>query len=656
MRRGPAGLALVAALVVTLLAAPAAPAAPVPAGGPGAGAGRWQPTGPTGTVRLVGQTFWLVAGQPFELRLHTAVSGPVDDLEVAVTFYRRLANRTEFVQTLEGRTRGAGIDQVRVPVADLVPDERGVAHLAVAPSLGREGVYPIRVELRERRGGPLLDSFTTHLVHLPQPVEGDRLKLAWVVPVHAAPSLRPDGTVEVPEADAESLALLAAALEAYGDVRLTLRPTPETLAALEASGRDTDRAVLASLARSRGNRQVVGGHFVATSLPGLLAAGLQGEAAAQLSEGIGTLTRLLGGPPDTRTWLSDERLDDTSLGQLARQQYNRLVVPESTLVPTDLPTTLTQTFELAAGEQRFRVAAADPGLADHMVGDADPTLAAYNLLADLSVVYFDRPARPGGVVLAPPRRWRPTAAFLGAFLAGLAASPVVVPATLDELFDAAMPAAQTPQLVRRMASPTADPPAVSAVAVRSVRRRLDAFGTVLHPDNPLYERIERVLLVSESVDLSTRVRNSYLAGARDEIDRQLGLIAIPADRSITLTAREGEIPVTITSRAAYPVKAVLHVESGTLTFPKGDRRPLELSRANTTERITVEARGSGSFPLRVRLESPDGSLVLAEGVFSVRSTAASGVGIALSVGAASFLLLWWGRHLHGRRSRRLVPA
>jgi hypothetical protein len=74
-------------------------------------------------------------------------------------------------------------------------------------------------------------------------------------------------------------------------------------------------------------------------------------------------------------------------------------------------------------------------------------------------------------------------------------------------------------------------------------------------------------------------------------------------------------------------------------------------------RVRVRARTSGAFPLRVTLVSPQGGLELAGSRFTVRSTAASGVGIALSAGAGVFLLLWWARHLvRGRRARRLVPA
>jgi len=41
----------------------------------------------------------------------------------------------------------------------------------------------------------------------------------------------------------------------------------------------------------------------------------------------------------------------------------------------------------------------------------------------------------------------------------------------------------------------------------------------------------------------------------------------------------------------------------------------------------------------------------------VRSTAVSGVGLVLSIGAGLFLVVWWARHWHRtRRSARLIAA
>ena len=107
------------------------------------------------------------------------------------------------------------------------------------------------------------------------------------------------------------------------------------------------------------------------------------------------------------------------------------------------------------------------------------------------------------------------------------------------------------------------------------------------------------------------------------------------------------------------------VRSDKLEFPGGGgshppneiTRKLDLVRRNETARFSVQTRASGAFPLLVTIQSPDGSLVVSHTQITVRSTAASGVGLLLSAAAGLFLLIWWGRHfLHGRRARGLVPA
>lgn len=305
----------------------------------------------------------------------------------------------------------------------------------------------------------------------------------------------------------------------------------------------------------------------------------------------------------------------------------------------------------------MRAVAADPGLAAHLALD-EPVLAAHRLLADLAVLYLDRPGRARASVVVPPPGWVPDGTLVGAVLSGLANSPILEGATLDTVFDRVPPASSgRAPLVRRIA-PGSDPVAeLPGSTIRSLRRRLDAFNTILEPANPLYDRIERTLLAAQSSSLRPRQRTTYLQGVRSQVDREIGALRMPSDRTITLTAREGELPVTIRHASPYPVRVVLRVDSDSLLFPDGDRRLIELARPNATERFKVRARASGSFPLRVTLESPDGELVLAESRFTVRSTAASGVGIGLSVGAALFLLVWWARHVHSRqRSKRLIPT
>jgi hypothetical protein len=134
---------------------------------------------------------------------------------------------------------------------------------------------------------------------------------------------------------------------------------------------------------------------------------------------------------------------------------------------------------------------------------------------------------------------------------------------------------------------------------------------------------------------------------------------VPASRSITLTAREGEIPVTVLNETGYAMHVQVRLSSDQLRFPGGARaavQTVDLTHRNTTARFRVQARTSGSFPIRIELVSPDGRLTVGTSRLVVRSTAASGVGVVLSLGAACFLLVWWARHAMRARRRVRVPA
>jgi hypothetical protein len=619
-------------------------------------------------VSLRGQTTWWTPDQPVALELAVQASSS-SALELAVTFFRRTPNRTEFASSVTGRVAGRPIVEVPpVPVADAPTDPDGDVVLTFVPELPAPGVYPMRIELRPLGGGKAVDSFVTHLVRVPTELEADELSVAVVVPVHAPPAVQADGGVAIDDARAEQLAELVASLDAHPQVDLTLAPTPETVEALAGSPRDEDRATLATLVRALRDRQLLGGPWVPTNLTSLLAAGLDQEAAAQLTRGTDTLRRFFGRDPTTALRVVDERLDDGGVAFLRSQQrVERVVVPEALLEPIERRTSLTQTFQVDNRRGALGAAMADTQLAAHFA-ERDPALGAQHLLADLAVLYNDQTAVRGrGAVAAPPASWVPSRAFTDALLGGIATSPILEATSLDRFF-AAVPAATTgtgqraAPLVRRLApapAGSAGAPSLPGTSIASSRRRIDAFASAVDTTDPrgvaTVDRLDRTLLAAESAELRPRDRTRRLDGVADQLQSQIAAIAMPQNRSITLTAREGELPVTITSGLGYPIRAVLRVESDSLDFPDGSSQPLDLVRRNTTAQFSVEAPSSGSFPVHVRLESPEG-LLLRESRFTVRSTAISGVGTVLSIGAGVFLLIWWGNHLRGRRSRRLVPA
>jgi hypothetical protein len=632
-----------------------------------------QPAPGRGRMTFVAQTPWVATGGDFLVRVRVDRPTGASDLEFVLTVFPAVATRSEFGETLADRMADTPLVTLTpVPLAGIRPETNGDVVVSVPirdPSLPRDptrvllpprdGVYPVRVDLRDRLAGAVVDRFVTHMLHTPELHSTPKLGVSLVFPVHAPPALQPDGERQLPDGD--TLTAMTQGVDAVRSTPFALAPTPETVAALAASTDAKAKGLMASLKAAAAERSTLTGSFVPANLAALMGAGLDGEVASQISRGSATLTNALGGRLDSRTWLAEEALDPRVVDTLAGRNFDRMLTAEPLLTPIpDQKLTLTRPFVLAGRQTRMQAVAADAGLAAHF-GAGNQALAAYHLLADLAVIYLDRPGddERRGVAAIAPRDWRPTRQFLDVVTTGLVLSPIIEAISLDTLF-AAVPTATDDNganLVRRPAIPTPGSLAEVTTDLGEARRNLESLGSVLGSGNPTSAVIEEQLLVAESTDLRTvRQRDAYIAGAERQIQAQLSAIEMPEGRSFTLTARTGEIPVTFKNNTGSPVRVVVRIESDKLEFPAGIVQDLELTRLNTTQRFAVVARASGAFPVRISLESPDGHLLVGRARITVRSTAASGASLVVAMGAATFLAVWWGRNaMKGRRARGLVP-
>ena len=634
-------------------------------------------------VRLVSQTPWVRPGGELLLRFGlTGVDDPAD-YDVVVSVHAKIPDRSTFTFTLRNELLGRSLKRIGpAKVADIGEDPAGGRLVRIpvldpanpepqpdAVRLTREGVYPVSLELRETAGGPVVDRFTTHLLLLPAtPGDAAPLAVAWVQPIIAAPAVQPDGSVQLPERAHDRLATLASALEQNPDVPLSVAPSPETIDALALLDGDAASDTLTDLRAGVAGRQLIAGPYVDIPVSALLDAGLDGEVAAQLTEGAATLARALGVRGDFRTWVGDRSLDPDSAARLRDLGVDQLVVPEANLEPIDRALTLTQPFEIDAVSTRQRAVMADAGLASHFERkrQGDDVLRAHQLLADLAVLYFDSPGVTRGVVVSVPADWRPSRGFLDAALTGLAADSVLDAVTVDDLFAGVPPAEEDGEpLVRAIVGGRPGRLGIASSEIARLRTRLQGFESMAQRPVPLVASVARRLLVSEATGLSTARRREYLAAGGTELDAELSKIQAPDRTSIRLTARSGTIPLTFRNDADYPVEVDVRLDSDKMEFPEGTcpgaspdacwTRRLVLDRDNTKVEVDVRARTSGNFPLRVDVRSPDGGVEVRQTRITVRSTAASGVGIVLTVSAGLFLVVWWGRNWRSaRRDRRLV--
>ena len=106
-----------------------------------------------------------------------------------------------------------------------------------------------------------------------------------------------------------------------------------------------------------------------------------------------------------------------------------------------------------------------------------------------------------------------------------------------------------------------------------------------------------------------------------------------------------------------PSQISIHLTSAKLEFPDGETIDRELVDEVTRIDIRVRSRATGAFPLRIDVRTPDGRQSLSMSRYTVRSTAVSGAGLVLSIGAGVFLTVWWARHWHRtRRSKKLIAT
>jgi hypothetical protein len=299
--------------------------------------------------------------------------------------------------------------------------------------------------------------------------------------------------------------------------------------------------------------------------------------------------------------------------------------------------------------------ASDPDLEQDLASTAGPALKAQEMLADLSVQYFDNTRAEQAVAVESPLGGQLDPAFLQAMLTGLSQSSIVHAVTLANLFDTVSPGSSNTSPERRSLKVTSAPPSalLPTTAIETAQRGLAALGSVLphslHPHGkaPLSD----LVLMAEGADVSSSARQAYLATVNDEANTLSGLVSLPFGRTITMTSLQAKIPISIVSNAKKPFVAELSAASPGLGFPKGHTWKVTIDPSTNIVPILLTARTTGDFPLQLTLSTTTG-FVMRSGTMTIRSTAISGVAVALSIGAAAFLVLWWSRSILTKRRRK----
>jgi len=649
--------------------------------GTGSGGG----TGSEGAdLTLAAQSAWVRLGG--RLTLHLGIAAPVTraHLRLSVVVDDRLTTRSALVQTFRGVPESPAIDTIGpLPLSDLPTDAVGdrvlsvdVLHAGVpapattgtsAPTATLHlydcasctGVYPVQVELTDTSGARLA-RFTTEMVVVPPTAPAEPLQVSWVLPFGGTSlPVTPAGKLVATSKEVAQAGTIADALASDPDVPVTLAPSPATLEALAAdpSGRARQAiATLASLVAHTQDHELLGRPWAPVSSAELAASGLGSFLGQELAAGAKTDASVLGASPASGTWLALGPLTPAGLDDvIAAEHLGTLVLPASALRPIGSSLPPTHPFELA-GHPGIRVLRADPALAGELAGGTDPVLAAHDVLADLAMLYFGRPnaTHARGVVMASPPSASDDLTFLETLLGGLATADVVHPVTLGTLASSVAlgTSSSGAPLVRSLATPGPQVHTLPSARVRRLEAEATDLASVFGRDSRPVAGLRRAILagLARADALAPESRSAFLSGVEQAVASSEHALRVSANRTLTLTATNGTIPVSVLSSAGVPVHVLVSLRSSELDFTGGGTQLVALSGANETVTFAVRARTSGEFPVHVELLSPRGHLVLDAMTLSLRSTAGSTVAVALSVLALAVLLAWWVRS--ARRSRQ----
>jgi hypothetical protein len=387
--------------------------------------------------------------------------------------------------------------------------------------------------------------------------------------------------------------------------------------------------------------------------------GLSAEVGSELVQGTERLSGLLGTRVDPRTEIA-RPANDASLARMRDAGVDRVILDGADLVPREDQFTPAQPFVIRSQQGMATAVGSDAGLQRLLDGDDPPALRAQRFLAGLSVIALEQPNVARGIVVLEPDDWDANSALLESALAGLTADhPLLHPMTVDDLVATVPPATSGNAPVERQLAPSAvPPPPVTEREYTDAQSELSAFNALVPPPNPVADPGNRSLLVSLSsawTGAAGRARaRAELGKIHLDVEQFVGRLRVPAvDSTITLTAEKGEIPVTFLNETGQQLRVRVHLQSDKLQFPNGDEHVVDLPPRSTTVRFSVQAQSSGTFPLTLKVTSPDGALPIQQTEVKVRTTFfVSNVGLILTVGAGLFLAGWWAHDLRRRRRRR----
>ena len=640
------------------------------------------PAQPPVGLSLVSQSTWVPLQHTFTMTLHidNAPLAAQPGALIAINVYPSATSRNGFDAVVNDGDLGSALYVNTIAVSTLQHDARGDVSIVFGLqgsdtlpllAISRPGVYPVKVQLVNT--GVASGSFVTWLVAVdgstPRPIE-KKLSVAFVWQAVADPIVLPDGKDD-PKVVAQlspggRLDKIATLLSRASGFHLSLVVGPETAVAWKRIGQHKP-AIKASFERLRtaalqSTTDVLPTPYVPIDAAALDASGLGQYLPGEYDGATAALRSAFGADPAATAqsaFVDPAPTADAAVNVLRPMLINRVAVRDQALVPITHPFTPAQAFVLdTAVGGVYRGVSTAPFVEDLFTGSDPAPLRAERVVAALAEIAYETPSIARGIVIAPPARWTPDLSTMSTVIGALRTLPLVQSATLDDLFSTISNEQFLGTDVHRsLAAAVPAPTPVDADEYQNAASQLAAFRDVVGATDPAVVSDEASLLTALSTSITPTRAHTELAQIEQSV--QSFTAGVTADsKRITLTSRRAAVPLSFENnlKPARDVTVSVHLESAKLLFPKGADQSVTLKPGSNTIRFTVEARASGTFPMKISVTSPNGRLQFGAPVLvTVRSAVFGGWAVGVTVVALVFLAGWWANHFRRtRRSRRLA--
>ncbi|MEM7139433.1 MAG: DUF6049 family protein [Actinomycetota bacterium] len=519
----------------------------------------------------------------------------------------------------------------------------------IGESLRRDaGALPVEIRLLSDEG-ETLDSFLTSIVVLGD-VSPRGVRVGFVGSLAAPVAHGPDGSIDI-----NGGPIRGSALTMPADLDVTFDLRPESLSALEGS----EPGELEDVLEAIGGRPLLRSPWVAMDEEAWRLADREQGVIDGYTLGRDTFERITGIGPTGIVRLDPDATVDT-LTLLRTVGATAVIVDDAHLDAGTVrreamrPIQILDTNGIAMPALRF-----DEAL--HLTLDGpDPELAAARAITELTIAAHEAELDDGEgssdlEVLLDLDRIDPI--VLDLFLTLIDERREVRVTTVEQLA-AVDPGTDGDGPLRATLVADAAPDVRGVVTdLAAARAALDTLAAMLEPEIEPIDALGTQLLAAVSSDLTPAEASAY-AGfvVAAVVDRTTG-IEVPVSDRITLTDRRTDLPLTVVNNQPSAINVDVILSAEKLRFPDGDRLSLRLEPGENPLVIPVETLASGDARVTATVVSPGGAFELATGTVDIRSTAISGVGLAISIVAMLVLGAWWIRTiLRVRRNRHTATV